>query len=125
MGFRIRHGLWALALATIADAAGAEPVANGMPLDLREKFPSEQFAQAVWLDCSTGSMRMKLAMQLLAEPDTDYGAVHHLLTPFAADGSALGLVQALSDWVEEKIDPDQIASRFRLQCVELAAAEGT
>jgi hypothetical protein len=116
--------LVAVALASLSWAAQAESVED-MPAELRGMFVSEQFARAVWLDCNTRSMRMKLAMQLLSRPDTDYGAVHHVLTPFAADGSSLGLVQALSDWVEDEIDPDAIASRFRAQCVELAARAPT
>jgi hypothetical protein len=125
MAFDLKHGLSFLAFALIAGTSAAEQGPGDMPADLRDKFTSEQFAQAVWLDCTSGSERMKFAMRLLAQPDTDYGAVHHVLTPFAADGSALGLVNALSDWVEGDIDPEQIAQRFRLQCIELAAAEGT
>jgi hypothetical protein len=109
----------------MAGAAAAGQGDDDMPADLRDLFASDQYARAVWLDCSTGSMRMKLAMQLLSRSDTDYGAVHHLLRPFAADGSSLGLVQALSDWVEDEIDPEDIARRFRVQCVELAAQERT
>jgi hypothetical protein len=112
-------------LALLATSAPAQQAGVGMPGDLRERFPSEQLADAIWLDCSTGSMRMKLAMQLLSRSDTDYEAVHHLLAPFAANGSSLGLVEALSDWVADDIDPEQIAARFRLQCVELAAEERT
>lgn len=124
MALHLKEIFAAAGLATLAWAAQAETL-DDMPRDLRDKFASDQFARAVWLDCNTGSMRMKLAMQLLSQPDTDYGAVHHVLTPFAADGSSLGLVRALSDWVEDEIDPDAIAQRFRMQCVELAAKEPT
>jgi hypothetical protein len=119
-GVLVAAGLWSMTA-----TAWAQDGAETMPAALRALFASEQYAHAVWLDCSTGSMRMKLAMQLLSRPDTDYGAVHHLLSPFAADGSSLGLVEALSDWAAEEIDPDVIATRFRLHCVEQAAAERT